>query len=353
MRIGTHPDVCVHNNLNLYPRTLSTAIDYQQCTPTKGVTHVASCINGEPDVYVPDDKHMHITSSTLATANILLEYMHMGRCTCVCRYCGATFWESEKNVHSAIRGLHVYNRCCHGGRLVLRPPPEYPQYFKTLYADAHFMENIRAYNQMFSMTSLSANIDCSISNSSPHPLLADQGTCIHTTWMLFPFVMFMETHPFFVTFTCNDKWPEIQEYMEAFPELTTTDRADIVDRVFKQKGQGYVKFVQNTKPFGDISADTDIDKYISVELLDPIQDPDGHGIIAELMMYGPCGYANENAACIKDGSKCNQNFPKPYSDNTYIDKDGFVHYRRRATAIDTERQGVLLDNSYVVLYNQT
>ncbi|GKE20022.1 DNA helicase [Tanacetum coccineum] len=28
---------------------------------------------------------------------------------------------------------------------------------------------------------------------------------------------------FFITFTCNAKWPEIHEYMEAFPELTTTD----------------------------------------------------------------------------------------------------------------------------------
>nr|GFD20228.1 DNA helicase [Tanacetum cinerariifolium] len=61
---------------------------------------------------------------------------------------------------------------------------------------------------------------------------------------------------FFITFTCNAKWPEIQEYMEAFPELITADRADIVDRVFEQKVRDYIKFVRNTKPFGDISADT-------------------------------------------------------------------------------------------------
>ncbi|GJR95334.1 hypothetical protein Tco_0267508 [Tanacetum coccineum] len=117
--------------------TMSTTIHYQQCTPTKDVTHVTSCTNGEPDVYVPDDEHMHITSSTLATAStnypynmqlphasycIPLEYMHMGRCTCICHYCGATFWETEKNIHSAIGGLPVYNRCYHGGRVVLRPP---------------------------------------------------------------------------------------------------------------------------------------------------------------------------------------------------------------------------------------
>nr|GEY54823.1 DNA helicase [Tanacetum cinerariifolium] len=40
---------------------------------------------------------------------------------------------------------------------------------------------------------------------------------------------------FFITFTCNAKWPEIQEYMDSYLELTTADRADIVDRIFEQK----------------------------------------------------------------------------------------------------------------------
>ncbi|GKE56023.1 DNA helicase [Tanacetum coccineum] len=40
---------------------------------------------------------------------------------------------------------------------------------------------------------------------------------------------------FFITFTCNSNWPEIQEYMASFPELTTADRADVVDRIFEQK----------------------------------------------------------------------------------------------------------------------
>ncbi|GJW31925.1 hypothetical protein Tco_0051957 [Tanacetum coccineum] len=60
-----------------------------------------------------------------------------------------------------------------------------------------------------------------------------------------------------------------------------------------------------------------------------------------------------HAPCMKNGNKYNRNFPKPYSDKTYIDKDGFVHYRRRETEIETERQNVRLDNRYVVPYNRT
>ncbi|GKA61239.1 DNA helicase [Tanacetum coccineum] len=59
---------------------------------------------------------------------------------------------------------------------------------------------------------------------------------------------------FFVTYTCNAKWLEIQDYMASFPELTTVDRADVVDRLFEQKVRDYIKFVRNTKPFGDITA---------------------------------------------------------------------------------------------------
>ncbi|GJS17063.1 hypothetical protein Tco_0411535 [Tanacetum coccineum] len=89
------------------------------------------------------------------------------------------------------------------------------------------------------------------------------------------------------------------------------------------------------------------------ELPDPIADADGYRVISELMIHRPCGMANRNVPCMKDGSTCNRHFPKPYSDRTYIDKDGFVHYRRRAIGIETERQNVWLDNSYVVPYNRT
>nr|GEW43235.1 ATP-dependent DNA helicase PIF1-like [Tanacetum cinerariifolium] len=40
--------------------------------------------------------------------------------------------------------------------------------------------------------------------------------------------------------------------MDSWPELTTADRADIVDRVFKQKVRDYIRFVRTTNLFGDI-----------------------------------------------------------------------------------------------------
>nr|GFA44940.1 DNA helicase [Tanacetum cinerariifolium] len=59
---------------------------------------------------------------------------------------------------------------------------------------------------------------------------------------------------FFITFTCNAKWPEIEEFMEPFPQLTTTDRVDIVDRVFEKKVRDYIAFVRDSNTFGHVTA---------------------------------------------------------------------------------------------------
>ncbi|GJW14187.1 DNA helicase [Tanacetum coccineum] len=112
-------------------------------------------------------------------------------------------------------------------------------------------------------------------------------------------------------------------------------------------------FTGGPSPASKVLEDIDVDQYIFAELPNPIEVADGYRVISKLIMHGHCGVANKNAPCIKDGNKCNRNFPKPYSNNTYIDKDGFVHYQRRETRIDTERQNVRLDNSYVVPYNRT
>ncbi|KAJ9567246.1 hypothetical protein OSB04_003212 [Centaurea solstitialis] len=65
-------------------------------------------------------------------------------------------------------GRTKYNGCCKGGRIRLPFPREPPPLIKKLFEDRHFMENVRAYNQMFAMTSFGAKLDTSI-NSGRHP----------------------------------------------------------------------------------------------------------------------------------------------------------------------------------------
>lgn len=59
---------------------------------------------------------------------------------------------------------------------------------------------------------------------------------------------------FFITFTCNVSWPEIEDEMQQFPQLTAADRPDIVDRVFERKLHDLVTFLREQKPFGSVEA---------------------------------------------------------------------------------------------------
>nr|GEZ25682.1 DNA helicase [Tanacetum cinerariifolium] len=509
-----------------------------------------------PEAKSHNIQHNYLQHQPRMKRRIPTEYIHLGQCTCVCCHWGAMFWECEKVASTSYTSQTGCNKCCYGGRIILRPPLEYPQYVKELYGNTHFMDNIRAYNQMFSMTSVGANVDKSVNKGkgpyvyrisrqiyhwigsmcpdegqSPRflqlyiydttnevknrlshfgnehePELKEEivegliqlldnhnalvqlfrtarnkymdadipefkvrlysviGThryelptseivgaivfadysaaendldLIIEEYSRFPqrkqddirseylsgiydaivlgdrdgsdiglrtvltasFIgspRYMYAHyldalvicrvhgspSFFITCTCNAKWPEIEEHMKPFPLLTTADRADIIDRIFERKVRDYINFVRDSNTFGDVTGvlytiefqkrglphchsllwinaasrvqqDVDVDKYVCAELLNPISDVNAYAVISELMIHGPCGYANPSATCMKDDGHCNRNFPKPYCDKTYIDKDGFVHYRRRDTEIQTQRQNVWLDNRYVVPYNKT
>ena len=91
-------------------------------------------------------------------------YRSFGLCDRICRDCGALFWFEERIVHKSTNASPCYNRCCLGGRLKLRPGQQYSPYIHRLFSSRHFMDNIRAYNQMFTMTSLGAKVDESVNN---------------------------------------------------------------------------------------------------------------------------------------------------------------------------------------------
>nr|GEU36215.1 helitron helicase-like domain-containing protein [Tanacetum cinerariifolium] len=94
---------------------------------------------------------------------------------------------------------------------------------------------------------------------------------------------------YLITFTCNMKWPKIKRYMASYLGLTPSDRADIVCRVFEQKVNDFIKFLKYEKLFGYLTA--------------------WYKVVTELMMHGPCGVANPDAACTENRI-CIKNFPK-------------------------------------------
>lgn len=94
-----------------------------------------------------------------------------------------------------------------------------------------------------------------------------------------------------------------------------------------------------------------IDRYISAELPDKEADPEGFELVERHMIHGPCGKQRPLSPCMEKG-ECTKKYPKPYSNNTTIDKSGFVVYKRQVNTRASVLKGAIdLDNRNVVPHN--
>ena len=195
---------------------------------------------------------------------------------------------------------------------------------------------------------------------------------------------------FFVTMTCNPKWPEIAEQL--LPGQAPQDRPDIVARVFKQKKDQLMKDLTSGQLFGQVVAHMHVtefqkrglphehillilancDRPLTPESVDevvvaeipPIQghdtDPEDGPSLEEIvllnMVHGPCGQENPSSPCMENG-KCTKGYPKEFLKKTVVDPDNFYAiYRRRSPSdggrsVTHPKSGKIIDNRWIVPYN--
>ena len=151
---------------------------------------------------------------------------------------------------------------------------------------------------------------------------------------------------FFITFTANPKWPEIQRELKG--SQTANHRHDMIARVFRQKLLKMMYIIKQDKIFGEVVAHmysiewqkrglvhahillwlktkihpVDIDKVICAEIPDETKDPYLFEIIKRTMCHGPCGPWNPNSVCMKE-NKCTKSYPKPFLHETQQNEDGY------------------------------
>ncbi|XP_025692541.1 uncharacterized protein [Arachis hypogaea] len=183
----------------------------------------------------------------------------------------------------------------------------------------------------------------------------------------------------FITFTCNPKWPEVEDFLKN-RELNAEDKPDIICRTFKAKLDLMIKDIRANKIFGRVCAVVytiefqkrglphahillflhkddkfptaeDIDKIISAKIPDKELDPEYFEVVEKHMIHGPCGLARKDSPCMDNG-KCVRHFPKRFVDCTTIDDDGYPVYRHREDGRTINKYGVDLDSRYVVPHNR-
>ncbi|XP_021991336.1 uncharacterized protein LOC110888104 [Helianthus annuus] len=168
----------------------------------------------------------------------------------------------------------------------------------------------------------------------------------------------------FITVTCNPNWPEIYRCLHD-KALNAEDRPDIISRIFKSHCSKIsvmytVEFQKRGLPHAHICLflgaeskfpnASDIDRVITAEIPDKERDPEIYELVKQFMIHGPCGTDNPLCPCMVQ-QKCSKKFPKKYVDETCVDSEGYPVYRRRQTSNTVVKNGVTLDNRFVVPYN--
>ncbi|KAH8939712.1 hypothetical protein BDL97_15G050400 [Sphagnum fallax] len=133
-----------------------------------------------------------------------------------------------------------------------------------------------------------------------------------------------ELPSYFITFTCNPNWPEIQA--ELLPRQIAIDRPDLVTRVFhefQKQGLPHTHILIILKPEFRPTTPAQID----------MMDPEGmFETISKCMMHGPWSVF--------------KGYPRPFRNETSLDENGYPLYRRRDNGLKVLVKGVELDNCW-------
>ncbi|GKA17134.1 ATP-dependent DNA helicase PIF1-like protein [Tanacetum coccineum] len=183
----------------------------------------------------------------------------------------------------------------------------------------------------------------------------------------------------FITFTSNPKWVEIFDMLAHIPGQKSHDRPEIGTRVFKMKLTELMDDLTKRHVFRDCCAvvyviefqkrglphahillwleerfkcttPDEINDIIAAELPSLTEDPDGYKVVSEFMLHGPCGKDAKYAPCTIEG-KCLKHYPKVFLEETVIDEDGYLIYRRQNNKVTAKKGKFTYNNQHVVPYN--
>ncbi|PWA59485.1 hypothetical protein CTI12_AA391250 [Artemisia annua] len=187
-----------------------------------------------------------------------VEYRSFGPCNCVCSHCHAKFWYEERLAASTRRSGPLYHHCCRGGKVQLFAPFDYPEYIQQLFLDEHFLRHIRAYNQMFGMTSLGATVDDTVNNGRGPYVFKVSGQIYHSIGRFCPDEGVM---PRFLQLYINDTNNEVRNRLENFTTNGQTPlRQDIVEGLIELLDQ-HNALVQLFRTARDKLQDTEVPEF--------------------------------------------------------------------------------------------
>nr|VDD51523.1 unnamed protein product [Brassica oleracea] len=180
----------------------------------------------------------NITKDALFSAIGLTDtgYFDDGDPSYVCGYCQAYMWFGERISKRLVSVKPIFTMCCHKGKVnlpILKAPPK--TLLSLLYnkneTRSHFRELIRAYNMMFSFTSLGGQVNHAINNGSGPYVFQLCGENYHLIGGILPAP---DKNPAFLQLYIHDPVNEIANRVAAYGKTGPTSqiRLDIHETDF-------------------------------------------------------------------------------------------------------------------------
>ncbi|CAI9276996.1 unnamed protein product [Lactuca saligna] len=178
---------------------------------------------------------------------VLSQYFDIGDCDCVCKFCGAYFWLSEKSMKLSAPHRPRYSRCCKSGDVILPYTSKLPPEYMSLFRNDSFLRDIRAYNSMFSMTSFRDNVDDEVNDSCCPYVFKISGQISHRIGSLSPDAV---KGPRFLQLYLYDTDNEVQNKLISFQNPRTNVLDEGIVRVlvsFLRNNNAYVRIFKTAK----------------------------------------------------------------------------------------------------------
>ena len=164
--------------------------------------------------------------------------MDLGDKNYKCVYCGAFFWLKESLKHTWKTNQPIFTLCCQQGKIKFSTPKPTPVFLDSLLdpnggkKSLSFRENIRAYNSMFSFTSMGAKVDNSINHRSSPYIFKISGQVYHLMGSLLPVD---NESPKFAQLYVYDTYNETKNRLRAVNCDRTNEKLDstIVENLIK------------------------------------------------------------------------------------------------------------------------
>jgi len=119
------------------------------------------------------------------------DYIDVGDMDAVCQRCNAMIWYGERAQRRSSPPTPDVSICCMKGKITLPDMIEPPPLIRSLFSgshtkSAHFIANIRSYNNLFSFTSMGGKIEFGLNQGLGPPHFVISGQNYHHIGSLLP-----------------------------------------------------------------------------------------------------------------------------------------------------------------------